>query len=66
MATHSSYLAWRIPMERGTWRAAVRGVIESDVTERLSAAQNSTAFSFGDHIFVSYVYGSVSALYINS
>ena len=26
MATHSSILAWRIPMDRGTWRATVRGV----------------------------------------
>ena len=26
MATHTSILAWRIPMDRGTWRAAVLGV----------------------------------------
>ena len=26
MATHSSILAWRIPMERGALQAAVRGV----------------------------------------
>ena len=26
MATHSSILAWRIPMDRGAWWAAVRGV----------------------------------------
>ena len=26
MATHSSLLAWRIPMDRGAWRAAVHGV----------------------------------------
>ena len=26
MATHSSILAWRIPMDRGAWRAAVNGV----------------------------------------
>ena len=25
MATHSSILAWRIPMDRGAWRAAVHG-----------------------------------------
>ena len=29
MATHSSILAWRIPMDRGTWRAAVHGVTKS-------------------------------------
>ena len=29
MATHSSILAWRIPMERRTWRAAVLRVSKS-------------------------------------
>ena len=29
MATHSSILAWRIPMDRGTWRATVHGVTKS-------------------------------------
>ena len=33
MATHSSILAWRIPMDRGAWRATVHGVTESDMTE---------------------------------
>ena len=27
MATHSSILAWRIPLDRGTWQAAVHGVV---------------------------------------
>ena len=26
MATHSSILAWRIPMDRGAWQATVHGV----------------------------------------
>ena len=25
MATHSSILAWRVPLDRGAWRASVRG-----------------------------------------
>ena len=29
MATHSSILAWRIPMDRGTWRAIVHEVTMS-------------------------------------
>ena len=29
MATHSSILAWRIPMDRGAWRAAAHGVAKS-------------------------------------
>ena len=29
MATHSSILAWRIPMDRGAWWATVFGVAES-------------------------------------
>ena len=29
MATHSSILAWRIPMDRGAWRTTVHGVTKS-------------------------------------
>ena len=29
MATHSSILAWRIPMDRGAWQATVNGVTKS-------------------------------------
>ena len=30
MATHSSILAWRIPMDKGAWWAAVYGVTKLD------------------------------------
>ena len=40
MATHSSILAWRIPTDRGAWRATVHGVTESNTTEQLSIAQH--------------------------
>ena len=40
MATHSSILAWRIPMDRGAWWATVHG----DMTEQLSTAQHSTIY----------------------
>ena len=33
IATHSSILAWRIPMNRGAWWATVLGVAEWDTTE---------------------------------
>ena len=29
LATHSSVLAWRIPTDRGAWRAKVHGVAKS-------------------------------------
>ena len=35
MAIHSSILAWRIPMEKGAWRATVHGITKSQ-TERLT------------------------------
>ena len=34
--THSSILAWRIPMHRGGWWASAWGYKESDTTEQLS------------------------------
>ena len=37
VATHSSILAWRIPLDRGAWRATVHGVTKSQTrlsTER--------------------------------
>ena len=33
MATHSSILAWRIPVDRGAWWATVHGVAELNMTE---------------------------------
>ena len=36
MATHFSILAWRIPMDRGAWRATVNGVNNICVLEILT------------------------------
>ena len=33
MATHSSILAWRIPMDRGAWWATVHGVAKSQTQQ---------------------------------
>ena len=38
MATHSSILAWTIPMDRGSWLATVHGIEESRT--QLSTAQH--------------------------
>ena len=41
MATHSSFLAWRIPMDRGAWWATYsqRSCKESEMAEWLSTAK---------------------------
>ena len=40
MATHSSILVWRIPMDRGAWQATVHGVAKSRTQlNKISTAQ---------------------------
>ena len=41
MATHSSILAWRTPMDRGAWQAMVHRVTKSR-TQLSDSAQHST------------------------
>ena len=43
MAIHSSILAWRIPMDRGSWWATVYEVTEQDTTERLTLDNYGTS-----------------------
>ena len=45
MATRSSILAWRIPMERAVWQVTVHGVAELDMTEQLSISQVQPALT---------------------
>ena len=33
MATHSSILGWKIPMDRGAWQATVHSITELDKAE---------------------------------
>ena len=40
MATRSSILAWKIPMDRGAWWATVHGVVKSRI---LFTSKHSTA-----------------------
>ena len=42
MATHSSILTWRIPMDRKTWQATVHGAPKSQTWLRLNTIQYST------------------------
>ena len=48
MATHSSILAWRIPMDRGVWQAVVHRVAESDTPEATEYALAYTSI-MGSH-----------------
>ena len=55
MATHSSILAWRIPMDRGAWRVTVHGVAKSQT----SLILNSDAW----FVFLFYVFLAPSSVY---
>ena len=44
MATHSGILAWRIPMDRGAWRATVPGVAKSRTRLRDQAQHTETPY----------------------
>ena len=45
MATHSSILAWKNPMDQGAWQAVADGVTELDTTVPLSVTHLGTDFS---------------------
>ena len=42
MTTHSSILAWRIPMENGAWWATVHGVTRSQTPLKQLSSSSST------------------------
>ena len=48
MATHSSILAWRIPMDIGAWRVTVHGVAKSRT--QVSSAQHSSCLTISSSI----------------
>ena len=52
MATHSSILAWKIPMETGAWRALLHGVTKSR-TQLSDQAQHRSKASWRDFVSIS-------------
>ena len=41
MTAHSSILAWKNSMDRGTWQATIHGAAVSDMTEHSSSSMNT-------------------------
>ena len=66
MATHSSILAWKNPLERGAWWATVHGVAKSDMTEQLTHYFFFIFFKLILFIYLFLLYNIVLVLpYIN-
>ena len=56
MATHSSILVWRIPMDRGAWWATVHGVEkEPDTTEVIQYAHMLITVTWGSEMGVIFI-----------
>ena len=47
MVTHSSILAWRIPMDRGAWQATVHRAAKSQIQLRKLSTQACTWWGWG-------------------
>ena len=64
MATHSSILAWRIPVDRGAWQAAVQGVAKSRTrlkqvskhTQRTDTQRVKYKVNYGLQLIIMYQY----------
>jgi len=65
MATHSSILAWRIPMDRGTWWASLRGCKEPSLpllvplSPSLSSLVTTSFFSLSVSLFLFVIFSFV-------
>ena len=63
MATHSSILAWRIPMDRGAWRTTVHEVTERhNWVTKYRAAQRLTLVLITHSITLNFLLASCKAL----
>ena len=58
MATHSSILAWRIPIDRGAWQAAVHRVEQSQT--RLKPLSSSSNISKYIHLYTYLIVTTLS------
>ena len=57
VATHSSILAWRTPMDRGAWQATVHGFAALDMAEWLSSSGSSAGGSVVKNPLVMHEFG---------
>ena len=57
MATHSSILVWRIPIDRGVWRGTFHDVAKS----RTQGVTKNTSFPL-EYVWISYCLSSVQSL----
>ena len=70
MATHSSILAWRIPMDRGAWQAAVHRVTKSRTWLSNQACIHMlvyvSIYSIFEYIFmfIQYIYSIDFKMYV--
>ena len=55
MATHSSILAWSIPMDRGAWWATVHGIAKS---QTWWATKHSTAYIYIRYWYNNFVFAT--------
>ena len=56
MATNSSILAWRIPLDRAAWWATGHRVAESDVTQQLTLSLSLMSLKSQDYVLFISIY----------
>ena len=57
MATHSSILAWRIPMNKGAWWVAVHGILQDRILEWVAFPFSRGSSEPRDRTQVSHIAG---------
>ena len=57
MATHSSILAWRIPIDRQAWQATVYGILQARILEWVAVPFSRGSSQPRDQTQVSHIAG---------